>query len=190
MQLFENAYKKALNTNKKTFSPNFLDPQVFYFPDETSDPILLPSITSQILNDIQNINQIESESNKTRIWNYVITGPILKKDSHPQSAIIIKLQINPTNLDDVIKEKILQYISQINNRLAINTQHPIIYLPTIRQIEIEKLNGAYQPFYQKWIKLPDFLEESFKKTIEHIAEIKPKKSKQTLLKGLRKLERI
>jgi len=189
MFLFENAYKDAYaNVNKKEFPPNSLDPQVFYFTDEGNDPVLLPGIAEQIKNDIENINHAESAFMQTRVWNYVLTGPILDKDSSETCPIVIRLQINKANLDDVTKERILQKIKEINDKLATGTKHPIVYIPTIREIETQKINGAYDIFKSKWIKKPDFLEES-KKTIDHISKIK-NKPKHSLLKGLNKLEGV
>ena len=113
MFLFENAYKDAYaNVNKKEFPPNSLDPQVFYFTDEGNDPVLLPGIAEQIKNDIENINHAESAFMQTRVWNYVLTGPILDKDSSETCPIVIRLQINKANLDDVTKERILQKIKE------------------------------------------------------------------------------
>jgi hypothetical protein len=188
MFLFENAYKNAYaSLNKKEFPPNSLDPQVFYFTDEGHDPVLLPGVAEQIKKDIEDINHIESAFMQTRVWNYVLTGPILNKDSSETCPIVIRLQLNTANLDDVTKERILQGIKGINDKLATGTKHPIIYIPTIRKIDPEKLNGAYDIFRQKWIKKPSFLEES-KKTAGDLAKIK-NKPKHTLTKGLRKLER-
>jgi hypothetical protein len=188
MLLFENAYRDAYaNLNKKEFPPNSLDPQVFYFTDEGYDPILLPGVAEQIRKDIEDINHAESAFMQTRIWNYVLTGPILDKDSSERCPIVIRLQLNTANLDDVTKERILQKIKEVNDKLATGTKHPIIYIPTIRKIDIEKLNAAYDIFRQKWIKKPSFLEES-KKTAGEISKIK-NKPKHSLIKGLRKLER-
>lgn len=186
MHLFERAYKEVYNKlNENHFPPNSLDPQVFYFTDRTSDPILMPSIKNQILKDIQTINQAESQFTQMRVWDYVLTGPILDKNSSERCPIIIKVQISEANLDDVIKERILQTIKEINDKLATGTTHPIVYIPTLRKIELEKLNAAYHPYTQRWIKKPSFLEE---KTAKDISKVK-QKSKHTLIKGLRKLER-
>jgi hypothetical protein len=187
MHLFEHAYKNAYNNlNENHFPPNSLDPQVFYFTDKGSDPVLMPAIKNQILNDIHFINQTESEFTQMRVWDYVLTGPILDKDSSENCSIIIKVQINKANLDDLIKENILRRMKEINDRLAIGTKHPIVYIPTIRKIEIEKLNAGYHPFTQRWLKKPSFLEES-NKSAKDASKIK-QKPKHSLLKGLRKLE--
>ena len=158
MQFFEEAYKDAITKYEKgILYPNSLDPNVFYFP-ETGDPILLPSIEQQILRNIQQINQTESEFMQTRVYDFLLTGPILKKDASETCPIIIKLQLNTANLDDVLKEKILQRIKNINDKLAVGTRHPIVYIPSIRKIEFENSLGAYHVFLRKWIRKPNFLE--------------------------------
>ena len=163
MHLFEKAYKDAcINLCENKFPPNSLDPAVFYVNPQGGDPILMPGIAEQIKKDIMLINQAESEFTQTRVWNYFLTGPILNKDSSETCPIVVKVQINTTNLDDVVKERILQRIKEINDKMAQGTRHPIVYIPTIREIDTEKLNGAYQPFYQKWIKKPTFLEKNKK----------------------------
>jgi hypothetical protein len=158
MQFFEEAYKDAITKYEKgILYPNSLDPNVFYFP-ETGDPILLPSIEQQILRNIQQINQTESQFMQTRVWDFLLTGPILKKDASETCPIIIKLQLNTANLDDVLKEKILECIKDINDKLAVGTRHPIVYIPSVRKIEFDASLGAYHVFLRKWIRKPNFLE--------------------------------
>jgi len=196
MRLFDNVYKTAYIKENKNIVPNSLDPQVFYFSESGADPKLLPSIRNQIAYDIAEINKIESEFTQTRIWDYILTGPILNEDASETCDIVIKVQINTTKLDDVIKEKILQRIKEINGRMATGTRHPIIYIPSIRKIEVEKLNGAYHPFTEKWIKKPDFLEakesnslKESKKNLKHFSDVKSKiKSRHSLTRGLKKIE--
>jgi hypothetical protein len=158
MQFFEEAYKDAITKYEKgILYPNSLDPNVFYFP-ETGDPILLPSIEQQILRNIQQINQTESQFMQTRVWDFLLTGPILKKDASETCPIIIKLQLNVANLDDVLKEKILERIKDINDKLAVGTRHPIVYIPSVRKIEFDENLGAYHVFLRKWVRKPNFLE--------------------------------
>lgn len=187
MSLFEKAYKNAYtNLNENSFPLNSLDPNVFYFTYKGSDPVLMQGIENQIFNDVEAINHVDPQFVKTRIWDYFLTGPILDKDSSKNCPIIIKLQINKTNLDDVTKERILQRIKEINDRKAVGTSHPIVYIPTIREIDINELNAAYHPFTKRWLKKPSFLGEN-KKTAGGISRIK-QKAKHNLVKGLKKLE--
>lgn len=189
MQLFEKTYRDFITKqNKKLLPPNSLDPEVFHFPEDGTDPILLPAIRQQILHNIQEINQADSAFTNTRVWNYVLTGPILDKDSSDRCPIIIKVQINKANLDDVLKERILQTIKDINDKLAIGTQHPIVYIPTVREIDPNELNGGYNVFRQAWIKKPNFLEEK-KNNSSDLSRIK-QKSKHSLINRLRKIERV
>jgi hypothetical protein len=188
MQLFDRVYKTAFIEENKNIPLTYLDPQIFYSPESGADPILLQSVANQIRMGIEEINRAESQFTQTRVWDYVLTGPILNKDASETCDVVIKIQINTAKLDDVLKEKILQIIKEINGQLIVGTRHPLIYIPTIRKIEVEKLNGAYHPFTQKWIKKPEFFKES-KKSIEHLSDVKTKtKAKQTLTRGLKKIE--
>ena len=196
MQLFDQVYKTAYIQENKNIIPNSLDPQVFYFPETGTEPILLPSIRNQIAYDIEEINKSESQFTHTRVWDYILTGPIFNKDASETCDVVIKIQINTARLDDVLKEKLLQRIKEINGRMVVGTRHPLIYIPTIRKIETKDLNGAYHPFTGKWIKKPDFLEandpnslKESKKSLKHFSDVKCKmKSRHSLTRGLKKIE--
>lgn len=192
MYLFEKTYKKAYEQyNKKPLAPGSLDPYVFYFPENGSGPFLMPGIQSQIIEDIERINNAELPNVKTRVWNFIITGPILNEKASKTCDIIVKVQLNTNNLVDTTKERILQTIKNINGKLAYGTLHPLIYIPTIRPLDLETLNGAYDPFKNLWVKKPLFLKESASSSLEKISKIKIKKTpKQFSSKGLRKLGKV
>ncbi len=161
MSLFEKAYLKAYHKHHKSpLPPGSLDPSVFYFPEDGSDPFLMPGIKSQIIEDIERINNAELPNVKTRVWSYVITGPILNEKSSKTCDIQVRVQLATNNLVDVTKERILQTIKNINGKLAYGSLHPLIYIPTIRPLDLNQMNGAYDPFKNVWIKKPSFLKES------------------------------
>ena len=190
MYLFEKTYKKTYNHyDKKPLPPGSLDPLVFYFPGDGSGPFLMPGIHSQITEDIERINNAELPNVKTRVWNYIITGPILNENASKNCDIIIRVELATYNLVDITKERILRAIKDINGKLAYGTTHPIIYIPTIRPLNLKKINGAYDAFKNMWIKKPTFLKES--STLDKIFKLKIKKTpKQFPSKGLRKLGKI
>jgi hypothetical protein len=192
MSLFDKEYKDSyIKHHPKPITPNSLDPRVFYFPPEGGDPILQGGIKQQILNDIDYINAAEEQYVKTRIWDYAIVGPILKEDSSVKCPINVILQINPTNLSDMLKETILNNIKAITNRYAIGTQHPIVYLPTIRKIDPENYTAMYHPYTQKWIKKPSFLGEA-KTDLKELTKEPHKKfnKKYSFKRGLKKLTTV
>jgi len=161
MSLFEKAYLKAYHKHHKNpLPPGSLDPSVFYFPEDGSDPFLMPGIKSQIIEDIERINNAELPNIKTRVWSYVITGPILKEKASKTCDIQVRVQLATNNLVDVTKERILQTIKNINGKLAYGSLHPLIYIPTIRALDLNHINGAYDPFKNVWIKKPSFLKKS------------------------------
>lgn len=192
MYLFEKNYKKILDQyNKKPLAPGSLDPSVFYFPEDGSGPFLMPGIQAQIVEDIERINNSELPNVKTRVWNYIITGPILKEKASKKCDIIVRVQLSTHNLADVTKERILHTIKDINGRLAYGTLHPLIYIPTIRQLDLKTLNGAYDPFKNLWVKKPSFLKESSKASLDKISKINTKKTnKQFFSKGLKKIGKV
>ncbi len=190
-KLFQEEFEKAyLKYHTNPISPNSLDPRVWYFTSNGGDPILQPQIKTQIFQDIERINSAEQQGAQKRVWEYFLVGPALKENSSEKSSINILVLINKTNLDDMLKERILQTIKDINGKLATGTLHPIYYIPTIRDLDQDKYSAIYHPFTQKWIKKPRFLGEA-KTDLENLAKDPTrKKHKQSLKRGLKKLVTI
>jgi hypothetical protein len=191
MKLFENEFKKAyLKYHTDPVAPNSLDPRVWYFNPQGGDPILQPEIKTQIIYDIDKINSAEQLYVKTRVWDYFLVGPALKENSSKKAPINIIVQINPTNLSDILKEHILNTIKQINGRLATGSLHPIYYIPTVRKFDPESYPAVYHPYTDKWIKKPRYLGEA-KTDLENLhKDISKKKHKYSPKKGLKKLGTI
>jgi hypothetical protein len=173
MHLFENTYKDSyLKFHTNPVVPNSLDPRVFYFPSEGGDPTIHPSVKNQILTDIAKINTAEGDYGMTRISDYILVGPVLEQGSSDKCPIIIKVKINTANLDDMLKERILNMIKEINGEFrsesgsykdgtyVTGTQHKIYYIPTVRDFNYNEYNAVYHPYTDKWIKKPRFLGES------------------------------
>jgi len=190
-KLFQEELDKAyLKYHTNPISPNSLDPRVWYFLPQGGDPKLQPEVKTQILQDIERINQAEHEGIKKRVWDYFIVGPVLDEHSSEKCSLNVLVQINKTNLDDMLKERILQTIKQINGRLATGTLHPIYYIPTIRDLNKEQYPAIYHPFTEKWIKKPRFLGEA-KTDLENLhKEPANQKRKYSLKKGIKKLTTI
>jgi hypothetical protein len=190
-KLFQEEFDKAyLKYHTNPIAPNSLDPRVWYFLPNGGDPKLQPEVKAQILQDIDRINSAEQEYAKKRVWDYFIVGPVLDENSSEKCSLNVLVQINKTNLDDMLKERILQIIKQINGRLATGTLHPIYYIPTIRELDKERYPAIYHPFTEQWIKKPRFLGEA-KTDLENLAKDPTrKKHKQSLKRGLKKLATI
>jgi hypothetical protein len=190
-KLFEEELEKAyLPYHTNPISPNSLDPRVWYFLPDGGDPKLQPEVKSQILFDIDRINSAEQEGIKKRVWDYFIVGPVLDENSSEKCSLNVLVQINKTNLDDMLKERILQTIKQINGRLATGTLHPIYYIPTIRDLDKDQYPAIYHPFTEKWIKKPRFLGEA-KSDLENLyKEPTKQRRKYSLKKGIKKLTTI
>ena len=191
-KLFQEEFEKAyLKYHANPVAPNSLDPRVWYFLPQGGDPKLQPEVKTQIINDIEKINSSEREGIKKRVWDYFIVGPVLEENSSEKCSINIIVQIDKTNLDDPLKERILQTIKEINGRLAVGTVHPIHYVPTIRDIDKDRYKAIYHPFTEKWIKKPRFLGES-KPDLNELNNVVPKKirNKTPLKKGFKKLTRL
>ncbi len=190
MRLFEKELKDYVKFHSRPIPPNSLDPRAWYFLPEGGDPILQPAIKQQIIRDIDRINSAEQQYVKTRVWNYFMVGPIVKEGSSDKCSINIIVQINKTNLDDLLKEHILNTIKDINGKLATGTQHPIYYIPTVREFNTDDYYAVYHPYTEKWLKKPRFLGESKTDMAELGKDPTKKKHKQSLKKGLKKLTTI
>ncbi len=187
-KIFENEYLKY-HTNP--IPPNALDPRVWYFIPDGGDPKLQPQIRTQIYKDIDAINGAPGEFAKKIVWDYFLVGPCLSEKSDDRCPLNVYLQINSANLDDVLKEKLLQYVASINGRLASGTLHPIHYIPSVREIDQTRFPAIYHPYTEKWIKKPRFLGEA-KTDIDNIANVVPKRkrNKYSLKKGLKKITTV
>jgi hypothetical protein len=190
-KLFQEEFDKAyLPYHTDPVAPNSLDPRVWYFLPGGGDPKLQPGVKTQILQDIDRINSAEQEYARKRVWDYFIVGPVLEENSSEKCSINILVLINKTNLDDMLKERILQTIKELNGRLATGTQHPIHYIPTIRDLDQERYPAIYHPFTEKWVKKPRFLGEA-KSDLEKLYKDPTKlKHKTSLKKGIKKLTTI
>jgi hypothetical protein len=190
-KLFEEEFEKAyLPYHTNPIAPNSLDPRVWYFLPQGGDPKLQPEVKTQILLDIDRINGAEQEGIKKRVWDYFIVGPVVEENSSEKCSINILVLIDKTNLDDMLKERILQTIKDMNGKLATGTLHPIHYIPTIRDLDKEKYSAIYHPFTEKWIKKPRFLGEA-KTDLENLhKEPTKQKRKYSFKKGLKKLTTI
>jgi len=160
MKLFEQELKNYVKHHINPISPNSLDPRVWYFLPDGGDPKLQPGIKSQILNDINIINSVEQEGAIKRVWDYFMVGPVLDEDSSDKCSINIIVQINTTNLVDMLKELVLNRIKDINGKLATGTLHPIYYIPTVREFDKNNYDAVYRPYTDEWIKKPRFLDKS------------------------------
>jgi len=194
MNLFEKEFKDSyLKYHYNPIPPNALDPRVFYSEMEGGDPKMLPEVKLQIIQDIDAINSAENEAVKTRVNDYIVVGPILKAGSSKFCPITVIVRLNTTNLDDTLKERILQTIASINDRRAPGTTHPVHYIPTIREFDLEQYESAYHPFYEKWIKKPRYLGEARHDldTLKDPAKYrKGTYKKSSPLKGIKKLGKI
>jgi hypothetical protein len=190
-KLFEEELNKAyLPYHTNPIAPNSLDPRIWYFLPQGGDPKLQPEVKTQILQDIDRINSAEQEFSKKRVWDYFIVGPVLEENSSEKCSLNVLVQINKTNLDEMLKERILQTIKQINGRLAIGYLHPIYYILTIRDLDKERYPAIYHPYTEKWIKKPRFLGEA-KTDLDNLHKEPAKlKRKYSLKKGIKKLTTI
>lgn len=191
-KLFEKEFNKAyLKYHTNPIAPNSLDPRVWYFLPQGGDPKLQPQVRTQILNDIEKINSSEREGIKKRVWDYFIVGPVLDENSSEKCSINILVLIDKTNLDDMLKERILQTIKAINGKLAISTLHPIHYIPTIRNLDKERYSAIYHPYTETWVKKPRFLGEA-KDDLKELGNVIPKKirKKAALKKGYTNLVKM
>jgi hypothetical protein len=181
MNLFENSYKDGyLKYHNNYIVPNSLDPRTFYYPPEGGDPVLHPEIKLQVLTDIARFNTLEGDFGTTRVKEYYLIGPILKPGASDRCPIFIKVQLEENNLTDVLKEKILNCMKDIDGRLATGTQHPVMYIPTVRPLNPDDYDSAYHPYTDKWVKKVRSLGEGVS-SLEGLAKDPAKKKKKHAL---------
>lgn len=190
MNLFEKEFRDGyIKYHTNPIPDNVLDPRVFSVAPEGGDPKMLPEVKLQIINDIDFINSAEEAYNCTRIEDFIVYGPILKPNSSDKCTINVLVKISTANLTDVLKERILNAIKTVTGRLAPGTVHPIVYVPTIREIDLDLYDSVYHPYTEKWLKKPRHLGEA-KHSLENLhkdpTKVKPKK-KSSLKYGIKKI---
>lgn len=187
MNLFEKELEKAyLKYHTEPVSNNSLDPRVFDFSPVGNDPTLNSAIKLQILNDTEQLNSLGT--GVKLVWDYIIVGPVLKQGSSDKCDITVMVEFIKDNLTDIVKERILNTLKDINGRLATGTVHPLVYVPTVRPLDINNYLAAYHPYTDKWIKKPRFLGEA-KNHSEKINKLKTNPRHRVSLK-LKKLGNI
>jgi hypothetical protein len=158
MTLFEKKYRDSyFNYHYRPTPLNSLDPRVFTYHDNLNEPTLAQEVRSQILYDIQALNNVENIGTYTRILDYVIVGPILQQNSDKNCPVIILVQISTANLQDVLKERLLNAAKDFSGRLLPGTTHPVDYQITVHKPDLQKYPAVYHPYYDRWLKKPKFL---------------------------------
>jgi hypothetical protein len=183
-----NLFEKALEDGYVKYHlnpivPDSLDPRVFYFPPEGGDPTIHPLVKNHILTDIGRINTAEGDYGTTRVKDYIMVGPVLKQNASDRCPIIIKLRIETANLNDMIKEKILNIIKDLNDKIVPGTQHPVVYIPSVRDFNIEEYDSVYHPYTDQWIKKPRFLGEKADTLVSLAKDPVKKKRKHNLMRS-------
>ena len=160
MNNFDKAYKDSyFSYHHRPIPVHTLDARMFIARDGL-DPVLNEATQKHILYDIQAINELEAIGNRTRVLDYVMVGPVLEKNANNNCNIYIIVQLNTANLQDVLKERILNFTtknlssSKMNQRLLTGTSHPLHYKVSIRKIDLNDYPAAFHPFTNMWLKQP------------------------------------
>ena len=148
-----------LTIGKPPIGPNELDPGLFRYSEVGQDPVLLPGVHAQIVNDIEMFcgNQVQ------RIKKFVLVGDALVPGKKNRTCelkvlIVINKDLMDIDIDGLLAEDLLKMADAISGRLAVGTLHPIRYIPTVRDIrEHDEYPGIYDILQHSWLKLPSGL---------------------------------
>jgi len=136
---------------------NSLDPRVFTFFEDNRDPELLPAARTHILRDIQYLNDVETIGTNTRILDYAIVDSVLQPHSESNCPVDIIVQLNTANLQDVLKERLINATVALNKRKLTDSNHFVNYQLTVNKLNFDKNQYAFHPYYNRWIKKPRHL---------------------------------
>jgi hypothetical protein len=148
--------RNYLTIGKPPIGPNELDPGVFRYSEVGRDPVLLPGIHAQIVNDVEMFCGNQGQ----RIKKFVLVGDALipgnkNRICELKVLIIINKDLLDIDIDGLLAEDLLKMADSISGRLAVGTLHPIRYIPTIRDVrEHNEYQGIYDILMHTWIKLP------------------------------------
>lgn len=163
MNNFDKAYKDSyFSYHNRPIPVHTLDARMFIARDGL-DPVLNEATQKHILYDIQAINELEAPGNRTRVLDYAMVGPVLEENADMNCNVYIIVQLNTANLQDVLKERILNFITKTlssgskHKRLLTGTGHPLHYKVSIRKINLEDYSAAFHPYTNTWLKQPRFL---------------------------------
>lgn len=156
MDRFNDKLKKYLTVYKIPIAPNQLDPTVFYFPETGQDPILLPGVHAQIMNDME---MFAGGGHAARVKKIVIVGDAVKPGSKDKTKdikviIVLNKDIMDLDVDGVLAAEILEKTKALSGKQAIGTLRKIQYVPSLRDINLADYEGAYEVPIQQWLKLP------------------------------------
>ena len=151
---FDTRLKRYLTIHKIPIGPNQLDPNVFYTNDFNNEPILFPSIHSQICKDIEAL----LGNHPHLIKKFYLTGPALEPGNKNNSGDLkVTLFVNKSLLDsdNLLLELLLDTAKKLSNKLAVGTTRQIKYTITVRDLNLDEYTGVYDLYQNKWIKIPN-----------------------------------
>lgn len=158
MKRFDALYRENyLKYHSNPITEDSLDPRMFSFFEDGRDPELIPAVRSHFLKDIQSLNDIESPGTNTRVLDYMIVDSVLQPYSDSSADAVVIVQLNTANLHDVLQERLINAVKQLNKQKLTGTNHFVNYQLTTKKINPDNYKFIYHPFYGKWIKKPRHL---------------------------------
>lgn len=157
MSLFEKAYADYVTVYKVPIGKNQLDPTIFDFPDDGSEPKLHARIHAQISSDLE---AITGNDQPFRVEEYYLVGPALipgTKDRTGNLEVLIQLnnKIRDEDLESVRGESALKVANDLSNRVVEGSPlRKITYRIITRPIKQEQFPAIYNIRTHSWMKLP------------------------------------
>ena len=152
---FDALYRENyLKYHSNPMAVDSLDPRMFSFFEDGRDPELIPAVRTHFLRDIQSLNDIESPGTNTRVLDYVVVDSALIPYSDSDCPVSVVVQLNTANLHDVLQERLINAVKQLNERKLTGTNHFVNYTLTTEKINPNFYKYIYHPFHNKWVKKP------------------------------------
>jgi len=125
---------------------NTLDPEVFQFFDDGSQPILRDGIRAQILQGLQHFSEI------IQINAFYLIGDILTRNWVKKTPINVYIETDAEMLDNISTAELLFSLNRHNGKLAVGTIHPVNFHIIPGQIDSDDYEAIYEIANERWLK--------------------------------------
>jgi hypothetical protein len=152
---FNTKLKQYLTLYKPPITPESLDPQLFYVPEQSFFPVLVPAIRMQILSDIEVIRgHSPARVDLCAIVGNAVTPGKKDRTSDVRVMVLLNKRMLDKDIEAAASTEILQLCKHLSNKYAIGTTRKIVYVPTLRPEQIQEKESVYCVVSDSWIKSP------------------------------------
>ena len=144
------------NTDVLNIPKNSLCPYLFTFQEGTP-PVLLETVRLQILNCIERIAPYMN------IKKWYLTGDCIRPSNPPDNKceVSVVISFSGYNDDTTSEQRGYEMCRKLSGTYVDRSQHKLYFYMYNTSLSINNLDGAYDVFLNKWVKVPETDDEDF-----------------------------